>query len=165
MHAFITKTQKVLTSAIFLVLQIVMVIMVIMVVGQVFSRYILNKPHQLVEEILRFSLIWSVMLGSVACFITNEHIALTLLLDNIKEKNRVWLQLIIDLLVVSFVSLVMIYGGIKMSAGTMKQLTPLLQIPMGVVYTIIPITGVMILFIKILQIILLFRPPLADREV
>ncbi|MGL5253611.1 MAG: TRAP transporter small permease [Brevinema sp.] len=166
MNAFIAQIQKNITSTIFLILQIIMAVMVIMVVGQVFSRYVLSKPNQLVEEILRFSLIWAVMLGSVACFVTNEHIALTLLLDSIKEKNRIWVQLIIDLLVISFVGLVMIYGGIKMSLGTMKQLTPLLQIPMGTVYTIIPISGVMILFVKVLQIIQLFTPTSTiDQEV
>ncbi|MGL4676390.1 MAG: TRAP transporter small permease [Brevinema sp.] len=128
-----------------------------MVVGQVFSRYVLNKPNQLVEEILRFSLIWSVMLGTVACFVTNEHIALTILLDNVKSKTRVYIQFVIDLLIIFFTSLVMVYGGIQMSLATMGQLTPLLQLPMGLVYTIIPITGMMISFIKILEIISLFK--------
>lgn len=154
MQQIITKIETVMTKVIFTILEIVMGIMVIMVVGQVFSRYVLNAPNQYVEEILRFSLIWAVMLGSIACFVINEHIALTLVLDNLKSaKSKKILSVIIDIIVIFFIALVMVYGGVQLSNSTMKQLTPLLRLPMGMVYSIIPISGCFVLLVKFLQVL------------
>ena len=55
-----------------------------------------------------------------------------------------------------FVMVIMVYGGINLSVTTLGQLTPLLRLPMGVVYSIIPISGIMILFVKTLQVIQLY---------
>ena len=130
--------------------------MVFMVVGQVFSRYVLNSPNQIVEELLRFSLIWAVMLGSISCFIHDEHISLTLLLDSVSPKVNKIIQFCIHLIVMGFVMVIMVYGGLNLSVTTLGQLTPLLRLPMGVVYSIIPISGTMILFVKSLQVIQLY---------
>lgn len=156
MNDKIIQIQDFINKFIFFILQIVMFGMVFMVVGQVFSRYVLNNPNQIIEELLRFSLIWAVMLGSISCFIHNEHIALTLLLDSITPKANMILQFIIHSIVISFVFIIMVYGGINLSVTTLGQLTPLLQIPMGVIYSIIPISGVVILLVKILHVVQLY---------
>lgn len=156
MNDKIIQIQDFINKFIFIILQIVMFGMVFMVVGQVFSRYVLNSPNQIVEELLRFSLIWAVMLGSISCFIHDEHMALTLLLDSITPKANIMLQFIIHLIVIAFVLVIMVYGGINLSVTTLGQLTPLLRLPMGVVYSIIPISGIVILLVKILQVAQLY---------
>ena len=47
---------------------------------------------------------------------------------------------------------VMIYGGVTIMDLTMTQSTASLGIPMGVVYTIIPISGVLIVFYAVLNL-------------
>ena len=48
---------------------------------------------------------------------------------------------------------VMVYGGITIVKLTMIQSTASLGVPMGVVYTIIPISGVLIVVYSVLNII------------
>ena len=156
MNDKIIQIQDFINKLIFIILQIVMFCMVFMVVGQVFSRYVLNSPNQIVEELLRFSLIWAVMLGSISCFIHDEHIALTLLLDSVSPKANKIIQFCIHFIVMGFVMVIMVYGGINLSVTTLGQLTPLLRLPMGVVYSIIPISGIIILFVKTLQVLALY---------
>ena len=40
----------------------------------------------------------------------------------------------------------MVWGGTLLTLNTMKQLSPVLYVPMGVVYSILPITGVINVF-------------------
>ena len=47
----------------------------------------------------------------------------------------------------------MIYGGFSIMKLTMTQSTASLGIPMGVVYTIIPISGILIVIYSVLNII------------
>lgn len=47
----------------------------------------------------------------------------------------------------------MIYGGFNIMKLTMTQSTASLGIPIGVVYTIIPVSGILILIYSILNII------------
>ncbi|MDR2860474.1 MAG: TRAP transporter small permease [Elusimicrobiota bacterium] len=149
--------QKFMDKTIFNILSIVLGIMVIMVVAQVFARFILNNPSMVVEELLRFSLIWAVMLGAISAFIRKEHIALTLFIDKAPAKVHKVLSLIINIIIIAFLGIVMVYGGTRLCAATMKQITPLLNIPMGFVYSIIPISGTLMTFVVLLQSIELLR--------
>lgn len=143
--------QKIIDRAIFNLLSVVLGIMVIMVVAQVFARFILNNPSMILEELLRFSLIWSVMLGAVSAFIRKEHIALTYFIDKFSDKFRNVLFFIINLITLGFLGFVMVYGGIRLCDATMKQLTPMLNLSMGYVYLIIPIAGSLMAFVVLLQ--------------
>lgn len=127
------------------------VIMVIGAIWQVFSRYILGDPSTITEELLRFGLIWTTMLGASYAFGKNEHLAITGLLDKLKGKNQTALRLVNDLFIISFAGAVMIKGGLNIVSTTMTQLTPILQIPMGVIYSIVPISGVIIIIYQLLN--------------
>ena len=56
-------------------------------------------------------------------------------------------------MVLLLASSVMVYGGVTITKLTMTQSTASLGIPMGVVYTIIPISGLLIVFYAVLNIV------------
>ena len=58
-----------------------------------------------------------------------------------------------ELLIMLLSASVMVYGGVTIMDLTMTQSTASLGIPMGVVYTIIPLSGVLILIYSVLNII------------
>ena len=54
-------------------------------------------------------------------------------------------------LIFGFAAVIMIYGGIQITSLTMSQRTASLGIPMGYVYLIVPLSGVLILVYSIMN--------------
>ncbi|MCF6408583.1 TRAP transporter small permease [Pseudalkalibacillus salsuginis] len=119
-------------------------------IWQVASRYLLNTPSTFTEELLRFLLIWTSILGASYAFGSNQHLAITFLKDKLKGKNKLAIRIINDLVIFVFAYLIMIRGGMELVGTTMLQKTPILSIPMGIVYSILPISGVIIIIYKLL---------------
>ena len=51
----------------------------------------------------------------------------------------------------TFAGVVMVYGGISITKLTMIQTTASLRVPMGYIYVIVPITGVMIMLFSLMN--------------
>ena len=64
---------------------LMLAIMVGIACWQVISRYILDVPSTLTEEMLRFSLVWVSMLGMAFVVGKKQHISLTILLDKLPQ--------------------------------------------------------------------------------
>ena len=131
----------------------VLVLLVLAVTWQVISRYVLNSPSTFTDELSRFSLIWIGLLGATYSFGVKAHLSIDLILTRIKGKKQILLKLFIAILVLLLVLLVQIIGGGQLSFNTMGQLSPSLQIPMGVVYSILPLSGVINLLYMMIDII------------
>lgn len=140
-------------------LVLLMSLLVIVVVWQVFSRYILNSPSTVTDELARFLLIWVSLLGAAYFSGKNLHIAINVLPSRLSPPNRKKLNILIHLIVISFVLLVFVIGGgmLVYYTYTYLQLTPTLQIPMAFIYAIGPISGLLIIFYKIADIADLLR--------
>ena len=63
----------------------------------------------------------------------------------------------IEIIIIAFALIVMVYGGISITSLSMTQKTASLGIPMGYVYIVIPITGVVIAVYGVLNVICLIR--------
>lgn len=136
-------------------------LLVLTVFWQVFSRYILNAPSTVTDEMARFLLIWVSLLGAAYFSGQNMHIAINLLPDKLNPENRRKLQIFNKLLIIGFVLSVLVIGGGMLSwyTYTLYQITPTLQIPMALVYLIGPVSGLLILYYKISDIIRLVKAP------
>lgn len=120
--------------------------MTILVTYQVASRYLFNSPSAVSEVLSRYLFIWLVLFGSAYVFGSREHMAITFIKDKFKDKYRLLAEMLIELVTVSFAYTIMIVGGYNSAVRQMWQLDSALQIPMGVIYSAIPISGVLILF-------------------
>lgn len=134
-------------------------LLVIDVVWQVFSRYILNAPSTFTDELARFLLIWVSLLGAAYYSGQNMHIAINVLPDRLSPANRVKLQILIRILIILFVLCVLVIGGgtLVYTTFTFLQITPSLQIPMALVYLIGPISGLLIIYYKISDILIMLE--------
>ena len=63
------------------------------------------------------------------------------------------LELVIELIVLIFAASVMVYGGSTIMKLTMTQKTASLGIPMGIIYTVVPLSGIVIVIYAILNMI------------
>lgn len=124
-------------------------------VWQVFTRWVLGSPSTFTDELLRYILIISGMIGSAYCFYRDEHLALTLITDRAKGPFKTVLNVFIEACILFFVIYVFIYGGWKLAA-TATNLSSVMRIPMKVLYMIEPICGVLIILARILKYVQMF---------
>jgi len=127
-------------------LMLMMLAIVITVSWQVFSRFILADPSSFTEELSRFLLIWIGILGAAYAYKTKAHLGLDLFVGKMEGKQKLYALITIEVAVMIFASTVMVYGGSSLVAITLelKQISAALGVPIGYVYSIIPLSGVLI---------------------
>lgn len=128
------------------ILAILMVLMVVDVTWQVVTRFLLSQPSSFTEEIARFLLIWIGVLGAAYAYRKRAHLGLDLLTSKMAPATRRRADVAANLFCFGFAASVMVFGGIKLVALTLdlRQTSAALQVPMGYIYTVIPISGFLI---------------------
>ncbi len=130
---------------------ILMGVLVIDVLWQVFSRYILSSPSSFTDEIAGFLLIWVGLLGAAFVAGKNEHLAIDLILQNASPKKAKTIQTVIQILIALFSLSVLVIGGtwLVYTRFMLNVKSAALSIPLGYVYTVLPISGFLILYYSI----------------
>ncbi len=132
-----------------------MVFIVLAVLWQVFSRYVLHSPSSVTEELARYLLIWIGILGAAYAAGQQEHLAINLLEERLDKKNRQRLRIGIDLLIIFFCVTVLIIGGGNLVYVNydLGQSSAALELPLYIVYTVIPLSGLLIIIYKVNEIL------------
>ncbi|WHY70083.1 TRAP transporter small permease [Fictibacillus enclensis] len=130
----------------------IMGFMVIVAIWQVFTRYVLNSPSTISEELLRYSLIWVSMLGAAYAFGNKKHIAIEFIIEKLSPKKALRMSVLIEILVVLFAVIVMVVGGIMTVNITMAQTSASLGIPMGYIYLSLPVSGILVISYSVINI-------------
>lgn len=116
------------------------VTMVIVISIQVFMRYVLDNSLSWSEELARYCFIWLIYLGISYGVKSQRHIKVDVVLILLKDKWKIVLSIIANILFLSFAVFVIIYGsGIVTQLLTFGQLSPALDIPIWLVYLAGPI--------------------------
>lgn len=127
-------------------------LMTILVTWQVVSRYVLNNPSTVTEELVLFAFVWMGLLGGAYLFGKNEHMAMTFLFDKLSEKNQIKVRIFFELVIMAFAVFILVFGGWNMSKLSMGQLSSSLQIPMGYIYLALPLSGITTMIYNALNI-------------
>ena len=143
------KVNKIMER--FLVL--ILVGMVLNVIWQVFTRFLTSSPSAFTNELSRYLMIWLGILGAAYISGKQEHVAIDFFVKKLNNSLRRFIDRFVLLSILSFAFFVMIIGGINLVYITLKleQYSPSLQIPLALVYSIIPISGLLIIFYKVTQ--------------
>lgn len=126
--------------------------MVLIGTYQIVIRYFFNNPSTMSEELLTYSFTWMALLAAAYVFGKRDHMRMAYLADKVTGTGKKALEIIIELLIMAFAISVMIYGGTAIMNLTMTQVTASLGIPMGVIYTVVPLSGTLIVLYSILNI-------------
>jgi TRAP-type C4-dicarboxylate transport system permease small subunit len=153
-------TYKILNKSIETLLMLIFGLLVLDVVWQVASRYIIGQSSSFTEEYARFSLIWLTVLG--AAYINGQkegHLSMDFLLMKLSPEKRIKRLRVIQIVMAIFALVVMVIGGGNLVYTTLKlgQLSPALLMPLGYVYTIVPICGLIIIFFSIYHLKITFN--------
>ncbi len=130
------------------ILIFLMGIMVLNVLWQVFSRYVLNDPSGFTDELAGFLMIWVGLLGAAFASGKGLHLAIDILQDMVNDRRKVILEYLINSLIILFALSVLIIGGGRLVYLTLylEQYSANLNIPVGYVYTVLPLSGVLIAY-------------------
>lgn len=129
------------------ILIILLTVMVIDVSWQVFSRYILQQSSSITEELATFLLIWVGLLGAAYAYREKAHLGIDLISDRLSSKGKFYSEIIVLIVVVLVSFFVFVFGGLRLVyiTFTLNQLSPAMRINMGFIYSVIPITGILII--------------------
>ena len=127
-------------------LVLLMAALVINVIWQVASRYLLGDPSSFTEEVARFLLLWIGLLGGCHAYRTRSHLGLDLISEKLPASGRHAARGAVLLVTLLFALVVLVYGGGQLVALTLalKQTSAALGIPMGYVYLVLPLSGLLI---------------------
>ena len=128
-------------------------LMVIVGTYQIVVRYFFNSPSTVSEELLTYSFTWMALLASAYVFGKRDHMRMGFIADKLTGTPRKVLEIIIEILVMFLAGSVMVYGGWNIMGLTMTQVTASLGVPMGVIYTVVPLSGILIVIYSILNIV------------
>lgn len=135
-------------------LVIIFTFLVLDVLWQVFSRYLLNRSFSWTEEFARFSLIWLSILGAAYLNAKREHLSMDFLYRKFSIINKKRVSIIIEVFIFLFALVVMVIGGFNLVYTTLhlNQLSGTLRIPLGYIYAIFPICGLLIMCFSVYHI-------------
>ena len=134
-------------------LVLILSVMVINVLWQVFTRFFTSNPSSFTDELARYLMIWLGILGAAYVTGKQEHVAIDFFIKKFNPRHRKIIDVFVRFSVLSFALFVMFIGGGRLVYITLKlqQYSPSLQIPLALVYAIIPISGLLIIFYKLIQ--------------
>lgn len=133
-----------------------MALLVLDVIWQVVTRFILNNPSSFTDELARYLLIWLGLLGAALVSGHRKHLAIDLLSDRLRNpRSQKYLAIFIEAVVLVTSLSIMVFGGCKLvyTIWSLGQTSTALQIPLSVVYSIVPFSGLLIAYFAIGDII------------
>lgn len=134
-----------------LLLVCLMSIIVLDVLLQVISRYLFQSPLGFTDELAGFLLIWVGLLGSAYATGEKQHLAIDLISGKFTPAKRRYLEIVISFFVIAFAVGVLVVGGVWLvyTSFLFGQLSASLQVPLGYVYLIVPLSGLLIVYYSI----------------
>ncbi len=127
--------------------------MTILVTWQVFTRKVLNNPSTITEQLAKYLFVWLVLYGAAYVFGKRDHMAIVFMVEKRSLRVQCILKIIQEILIGVFALGVMVYGGYFGAVRQMGQLDAALQLPIGIIYSAIPISGIIIILYAIYNII------------
>lgn len=124
---------------------------------QVISRYALNAPSSMTEEILRYGVIWMSMLGAAFATGRGSHMSVDMLRDRLAGRARLRLDALVALAFVVFAAVVLVWGGMKGVNIAARQTSAVMRIPMSWVYLSLPVSGGLMILYSLLNLADLIR--------
>lgn len=147
--------QKRLNRVLEVFLVFLMSVLVLDVLWQVFSRYLLSSPSSFTDELAGFLLIWVGVLGAAYVAGRKEHLAIDILIQKSPPARQRLLLYIVRSLIFLFALSVMVTGGVILmyTRFILQVKSAALQLPLGYVYSVLPISGLIIMFYEVLHIL------------
>ena len=122
----------------------------VIVATQVTARFFsISTPWA--EELARFFLVWLTFLGSSLAIHEKLHLSVNYFVNMAPRRMRTGIGLLIYGLMITFFSILIVYG-FRLSILSMNTSSSTLQWPMGLVYSVIPLSSILCIYFIIIRI-------------
>lgn len=118
--------------------------MSIIVAVQVFCRYVLNHSLFWSEELARYLLVWLTFLGASVAYYRNVHPGIDVIYARMPNSIQKITAITVHLVSMTLFGIMIIFGA-KFSYFVRLQISPALNLPKWLIFTIIPISGLILM--------------------
>ncbi|EGL81970.1 Tripartite ATP-independent periplasmic transporter DctQ component [Caldalkalibacillus thermarum TA2.A1] len=119
-------------------------VMVLLIFLQIISRAVFQSSFAWTEELARYLMIWVTFLGASFAFQYGAHIGIEVVVNQLSPLLARLVKLCAAIACTVFF-IVMIAKGLEIYDRAMIQRSAAMGIPMGYVYTVIPLSGLLML--------------------
>ncbi|MFA1820090.1 TRAP transporter small permease [Virgibacillus oceani] len=144
------KLQRLLTIILGNLTNILLIAFTVTIFFQVILRYLFGITIFWGEEFTRYSLVFLTFLGMALSTSEKTNIRITALIDMFPQYIRQWIEFTVNLLCISFVVIVSVYSYDYL-LNNMDFNSISLKIPMTIIYSIFPISGLFIVYFMLLE--------------
>src|SRR5690625_3757332 len=133
-------------------------ILIILVFSQFLSRYVFDYSLSWSQELSRYLLIWLAWISVSFTIREKRHIRVEILKDRLPKKIQTIVEIIVLILWAVFAIFLAVVGTqFVLSIQTSGQGSPMIGLPMWMVYLILPLAGVLMAVRLIQQFIFLIK--------
>lgn len=123
---------------------LLMIVVTVLNLTQVGGRYFFNFGFSWTEEVMRYSMIWLMMLGSVSCIYRVEHMGIEVLEGMVRPSRVRFVKSALYSVAAIFCVIILIYGT-PLALRNAAQTAPASEIPMIIPYAALPIGSALML--------------------
>lgn len=132
---------------------LLLILMVAVVSLGVFFRYILNASLVWYDEFASYLLVWLTFYGAVVASYRGRHIGFEAVVDRLRPRTRRIIDLIGECFVLGFQIVLFYYGWLLTRKMGDETAVSLVWVKMSWVYSVLPITGGLMLLISLIRLI------------
>jgi TRAP-type C4-dicarboxylate transport system permease small subunit len=114
--------------------------MAMIVATQVFSRYVLNHSLFWSEELARYLLVWLTFLGASTAYKRRLHPGVDVLVSRLPASLQKSISILVHAISLALFAVMVVYG-LQFAYFIRSQITPALYLPKWTVFSIIPLSG------------------------
>ncbi len=130
-----------------------LVLMVVVVFLGVFFRYVLNASLVWYDEFASYLLVWLTFYGAVVASYWRRHIGFEMVVDRLLPRTRRVVDFIGESCVLGFQVVLFYYGWLLTRRMGDETAVSLPWVKMGWVYSVLPITGGLMLVISLMRLV------------
>ena len=123
--------------------------MVVLVSLGVFFRYVIDASLAWYDEFASYLLVWLTFYGAVVASYHGRHIAFEMVVDRFMRNTRWIVEVVAELFVLGFQVVLFYYGWLLTRKMGDETAVSLVWVKMGWVYSVLPITGGVMLLISV----------------
>jgi C4-dicarboxylate transporter DctQ subunit len=132
---------------------LLLVLMVLLVSLGVFFRYVLNASLSWYDEFASFVLVWLTFYGAVVASYRRRHIGFEVVVDRLMPSTRRIVELIAESCVLGFQAVLFYHGWLLMQKMGDETTVSLVWVKMRWIYSVLPITGGLMLVISLMRFV------------
>ncbi|HSC70633.1 MAG TPA: TRAP transporter small permease [Candidatus Methylomirabilis sp.] len=132
---------------------VLMLSMLVVVLLGVFFRYIVDRALSWYDEFAEFVLVWLTMYGSVVALARRKHIGFEALVEKLPAGVQRATEIFAALCVLGFSVILVVSSWVLVRAMAAETAVSIPEVKMAWVYSVLPISGALMVLISLVQII------------